>query len=156
MRIIRPGEEIPGEMMGLDIGPETVEAYQAEIGRRPADLLERAHGGVRGRHLLRRHHRRSPRPWPRAKATTIVGGGDSVAAVNKAGVAERISHISTGGGAVARIPCRATSCRASKRWRRPDGRGISSSPATGRCSRPPPRAGDSSRTWPGVRPAPPA
>ena len=35
IRIIRPGEEIPGEMMGLDIGPETVEQYRDEIRARP-------------------------------------------------------------------------------------------------------------------------
>lgn len=98
VRIIKPGEEIPGEMMGLDIGPETVEAYQAEIGRAklifwngPMGVFEvdTFSGGTTEIALA----------VAAAKATTIVGGGDSVAAINKAGVAGRISHVSTGGGA---------------------------------------------------------
>ena len=98
VRIIRPGEEIPGEMMGLDIGPETVEAYQAEIGRArlifwngPMGVFEvdTFSGGTMA----------IAAAVAAAKATTIVGGGDSVAALNKAGVTAGISHVSTGGGA---------------------------------------------------------
>ncbi|MCU0237115.1 MAG: phosphoglycerate kinase [Acidobacteria bacterium] len=98
VRIIRPGEGIPGEMMGLDIGPETVEAYRAEIDRArlifwngPMGVFEvdTFSGGTTEIALA----------VAAAKATTIVGGGDSVAAINKAGVAGGISHVSTGGGA---------------------------------------------------------
>ncbi|HUU06239.1 MAG TPA: phosphoglycerate kinase [Patescibacteria group bacterium] len=98
VRIIKPGEEIPGEMMGLDIGPETVEQYQGEIRR--ADLIfwngplgvfevDTFSGGTMEIAVA----------LADAKATTIIGGGDSVAAVCKAGVSDRINHISTGGGA---------------------------------------------------------
>ncbi len=98
IRIIRPGEEIPGEMMGLDIGPETVEQYQAEIRR--ADLIFwNGPMGVFEVDAFAGGTLEIAAALADAKATTIVGGGDSVAAVNKAGVSDRISHISSGGGA---------------------------------------------------------
>jgi len=92
------GDAAIGDRMGLDIGPETVARYAGVIGgartvvwNGPMGVFEidafaqgtigvaRAVAGVRG--------------------TTIIGGGDSVAAVVKAGVADRMTHISTGGGA---------------------------------------------------------
>lgn len=98
VRIVKPGEAIPPGMMGLDIGPETVAAYRQEIGRArlvfwngPMGVFEV--GAFAGGTL------EIARAVAAAEATTIVGGGDSVAAVNLAGVAGSISHISTGGGA---------------------------------------------------------
>jgi phosphoglycerate kinase len=98
IRIIRSGEDIPGEMIGLDIGPETVEQYQNEIARAklifwngPMGMFEVdafAGGTMEIATAVAAAH-----------ATTIIGGGDSIAAVHKAGVGDRISHISTGGGA---------------------------------------------------------
>lgn len=98
VRIIRSGEEIPGEMMGLDIGPETVEQYQGEIQR--ADLIFwNGPMGVFEVDTFSGGTMEIAAALADAKATTIIGGGDSVAAVNKAGVSDRISHLSTGGGA---------------------------------------------------------
>jgi 3-phosphoglycerate kinase len=98
VRIIRPGEEIPGEMMGLDIGPETVEMYQAEIAR--AELIFwNGPMGVFEVDTFAGGTMEIAAAVAASRATTIIGGGDSIAAVNKAGVAQSISHISTGGGA---------------------------------------------------------
>jgi 3-phosphoglycerate kinase len=98
VRIIQPGESIPGEMMGLDIGPETVEAFKVEIAR--ANLIFwNGPMGVFEVDLFSGGTMEIAAAVAAAKATTIIGGGDSVAAVNKAGVAANISHISTGGGA---------------------------------------------------------
>jgi 3-phosphoglycerate kinase len=98
VRIIKPGEEIPGEMMGLDIGPETVGQYQGEIQR--ADLIFwNGPMGVFEVDTFSGGTMEIAAALAAAKATTIIGGGDTVAAVNKAGVGARISHISTGGGA---------------------------------------------------------
>jgi phosphoglycerate kinase len=91
----------PSDQMGLDIGPKTVELFAKEISQAktvvwngPMGMFEKpafAKGtlGVA----------RAVAAATDAGATTIVGGGDSVAAVEQAGVADRISHISTGGGA---------------------------------------------------------
>ena len=85
--------------MGLDIGPKTVARY-ADVDRPREDRrLERPDGRVRDR-------RRSPhgtigvaKAVAAVHGTTIIGGGDSVAAVTRAGVADKMTHISTGGGA---------------------------------------------------------
>jgi 3-phosphoglycerate kinase len=98
VRIIKPGEEIPGEMMGLDIGPETVEAYLAEIARARL-IFWNGPMGVFEVDTFSGGTMEVAAAVAQAKATTIVGGGDTLAAVNKAGVADRISHVSTGGGA---------------------------------------------------------
>src|SRR4051812_13264824 len=87
-----------GDRMGLDIGPATVRAYAAAItdaktviwngpmGVFEADQFANGTIGV-------------ARAVAAVKGTTIIGGGDSVAAIHKAGLADRITHISTGGGA---------------------------------------------------------
>jgi phosphoglycerate kinase len=93
-----PRHGIPSGWMGVDIGPQTVEAFSRVIGAArtvvwngPMGVFEIAPFAA-GTHAV-------AKAVAAAKATTIVGGGDSVAALNQAGVAERISHISTGGGA---------------------------------------------------------
>jgi 3-phosphoglycerate kinase len=98
VRIIRSGEGIPGEMMGLDIGPETVELFRAEIAR-AALIFWNGPMGVFEVDTFAGGTMEIAAAVAAAKATTIIGGGDSIAAVNKAGVARCISHISTGGGA---------------------------------------------------------
>jgi 3-phosphoglycerate kinase len=98
VRIIRPGEAIPGEMMGLDIGPDTVEAFCAEIARAKL-IFWNGPMGVFEVDTFAGGTMEIAAAVAASTATTIIGGGDSAAAVAKAGVADRISHISTGGGA---------------------------------------------------------
>jgi phosphoglycerate kinase len=95
---VLPIHEIPEGWMGLDIGPETIASYGEHIlGSKmvlwngPMGVFEMepfARGTVKLAEII-----------ASSGATSIVGGGDSVAAVRKAGVASRITHISTGGGA---------------------------------------------------------
>jgi len=92
------GLPIPEDLMGLDIGPRTVSRYAGIIAQSqtifwngPMGVFEIdkfAHGTMEVAEAV-----------ARSNALSIIGGGDSVAAVHKAGIAERISHISTGGGA---------------------------------------------------------
>lgn len=91
----------PADQMGLDIGPKTAAAFASEIARAktivwngPMGVFEMpafANGTL--------EVARAVAAATGSGATSIVGGGDSVAAVHKSGVASRISHISTGGGA---------------------------------------------------------
>ena len=91
-------DKIPEGKMALDIGPKTVEAYCAEIAK--AKLV--VWNGPQGVFELVPFNAGTfaiANALAASKGTTIVGGGESVAAVKKAKVGDKISHISTGGGA---------------------------------------------------------
>jgi phosphoglycerate kinase len=97
--IINTGDPIPANMMALDIGPKTIEIFSEEISR-ARTIVWKGPMGVfevspfsKGTFKIARAIADNP------GVTSIVGGGDSVAAVHAAGVADHMSHISTGGGA---------------------------------------------------------
>ena len=92
------GVDVPDGWMGLDIGPRTAGAYAEEIagagsvfwnGPMGAFELKPFSGGTRS----------VAKAVAAAKGTTVVGGGDSAAALHQFGLADRVTHLSTGGGA---------------------------------------------------------
>jgi phosphoglycerate kinase len=89
---------IPGGWKGLDIGPKTMEAFSAEI-KKAKTIVWNGPLGVFEVEPFSQGTLAIARAIASSSATSIVGGGDSVAAVAQAGVAEAITHISTGGGA---------------------------------------------------------
>jgi len=93
------GQPIPENMMALDIGPETVKLFADEIEAARTIVWNGPMGVFEFDHFAKGTMKIAEAVADNAGATSIVGGGDSVAAVKKAGVADRISHISTGGGA---------------------------------------------------------
>jgi phosphoglycerate kinase len=94
-------DAIPVDQWGVDIGPKTLEAFASELEKAktvvwngPMGVFEVgqfAQGTIRIAEELAEITEKG--------ATTIVGGGDSASAVSKAGLKDRLSHISTGGGA---------------------------------------------------------
>ena len=96
-RIVK-NDEIPSGWVCLDIGPETVRAFSEEI-KGAKTIVWNGPMGVFEMEPFSQGTFAIARAVANSSAFSIVGGGDSVAAVNKAGVADRISHISTGGGA---------------------------------------------------------
>src|SRR5690606_27698431 len=93
-----PVEAIPADWQGLDIGPATRELFAAAV-RKARTIVWNGPMGVFEWDAFAEGTMAIARALAEAQATTIVGGGDSVAAVEKAGVADKITHISTGGGA---------------------------------------------------------
>jgi phosphoglycerate kinase len=92
------GDPAIGDRMGLDIGPKTV-AHYADIIRRAKTVVWNGPMGVFEMAPFAAGTMGVARAVAGVAGTTIVGGGDSVAAVTQAGVADRMTHISTGGGA---------------------------------------------------------
>ena len=96
-----PASAIPDGWMGLDIGPDSIKTFsealdatQTIIWNGPMGVFEFEKFAAGTEAIAKKLAELSGKG-----VTTIIGGGDSVAAVEKAGLAEKMSHISTGGGA---------------------------------------------------------
>ncbi len=90
--------EIPAELMALDIGPKTIESFVGAI-RGAKTIVWNGPMGVFECPPFAEGTLAVASAVADSGATSIIGGGDSVAAVQQSGVADRITHISTGGGA---------------------------------------------------------
>jgi phosphoglycerate kinase len=93
-----PVGEIPEEFMALDIGPQTVQNFAARI-KDAATVVWNGPMGVFEMEPFAGGTVAVARALAESNAVTVIGGGDSAAAVKKVGVADKITHISTGGGA---------------------------------------------------------
>jgi phosphoglycerate kinase len=93
------GQPIPANLMALDIGPKTIEIFVEEISRARTILWNGPMGVFEVSPFSRGTFKLAQAVADNPAATSIVGGGDSVSAVRNAGVADKITHISTGGGA---------------------------------------------------------
>ncbi len=91
-------DQIPADMMGLDIGAETAKLY-AEAVKTAKTVVWNGPMGVFENPTLAAGTIAVAKALADTEATTIIGGGDSAAAVNQLGFADKMSHISTGGGA---------------------------------------------------------
>jgi phosphoglycerate kinase len=99
VHIVNSGNPIPANLMALDIGPKTIESFTEEISRARTIVWNGPMGVFEvspfSKGTFKVAHAIADNPG----AISIVGGGDSVSAVHAAGVADHVTHISTGGGA---------------------------------------------------------
>lgn len=93
-----PSTEIPADMMGMDIGEETREIYAGEIVNAKT-VIWNGPMGVFEFPEFAKGTEAVAKACAECRGITIIGGGDSASAVKKLGFAERMSHVSTGGGA---------------------------------------------------------
>lgn len=93
-----PSGQIPSDMMGVDIGPETIKLIKDAV-KDAGTVVWNGPLGIFENPKFSKGTIEVAKALASSKAVTIIGGGDSAAAVEKAGVADKITHISTGGGA---------------------------------------------------------
>ena len=96
--VLMVGDAAIGDRLGVDIGPATIKAYQTLIAGAKT-VVWNGPMGVFEIEAFATGTNAIAKAVASVQGTTIIGGGDSIAAVKKAGVANRITHISTGGGA---------------------------------------------------------
>ncbi len=95
---VTPDNKIPVGMIGLDIGPKTIKLFEAEL-KNAKTIVWNGPLGVFETDKFDKGSREIAKFIAELKATTIIGGGDTAAAVAKFGLEKKMSHISTGGGA---------------------------------------------------------
>ncbi|MCR5160606.1 MAG: phosphoglycerate kinase [Lachnospiraceae bacterium] len=91
-------DSIPADKMGMDIGPKTIELYSNAV-KTAKTVVWNGPMGVFENPILATGTKAVAAALAETDATTIIGGGDSAAAVNQLGYGDKMSHISTGGGA---------------------------------------------------------
>jgi phosphoglycerate kinase len=96
--VLAIGDARIGDRIGVDIGPATIKAYEASIADAKT-VIWNGPMGVFEIDAFAAGTNAVARAVAAVKGTTIIGGGDSIAAVRKAGMADKVTHISTGGGA---------------------------------------------------------
>ena len=96
--VVVDADKIPADMEGVDIGPKTRELY-AEVVRTAATVVLNGPMGVFENPTLAEGTLSVAKAMAESNAVTIIGGGDSAAAVEQMGLADKMTHISTGGGA---------------------------------------------------------
>lgn len=97
MQVVK-SDSIPDGWMGMDIGPETIKAYQETI-KNAKTVIWNGPMGVFEMEKFANGTKNVAEALSMVEGTTIIGGGDSAAAVEQLGYADKMTHISTGGGA---------------------------------------------------------
>ena len=96
--VVVDSDKIPADKMGMDIGPKTIALYSEAV-KSARTVVWNGPMGVFENPILAAGTKAVAAALAETDATTIIGGGDSAAAVNQLGYGDKMSHISTGGGA---------------------------------------------------------
>jgi phosphoglycerate kinase len=99
IEILDTSQPVPEGMMGLDIGPKTIAAFRDEIDPASTIVWNGPMGVFEIEEFAKGTMKIAEAVAENSSAVSIVGGGDSVAAIQASGLADKITHISTGGGA---------------------------------------------------------